>query len=206
MKILSTAAFAMAALVAAPAFAAGPAWTYGQLGYTQYTSGDDTSDSFNLDGSLGIADLFHVQAQYSNGTFGCSDECSDVDFDGYKIVAGVHPHVGPNTDAVLNVRYSKLNLDDTDNDTDGWGLGAGLRHMLTDKFEVNAMISWDSMDVDHTDYDYTISSWSVGGRYLMTPALSVGVTYSDGDTASSYNFFGGGSATVDLRYQFGDIL
>lgn len=206
MKIFSTAVCAVAALVAIPALAAeGPAWTYGQLGYTQISSFDN-SDSFNLDGSLGIADLFHVQAQYRNGQFGDFGEGDDnTDFDTWTITAGVHPHVGASTDAVFDVRYTNIDIHDTNNDADAWGLGAGLRHMMTDKLELNAMINWDRISPDNSNEHLNNSSWTVGGRYMMTPALSAGVSYTDSDS-TGFLGFGGGAATVDVRYQFGDIL
>lgn len=198
MKYLSTAVCAAAVLAAGPALAGdNPAWTWGQIDYSQASSGDDTSDAFGLGGSLGIADLFHVQLGYQNGTIG-NDFGPDQDFDGYTVTAGVHPHIGAATDAVFNVSYSKFNLDDTNNDVDGWGLGAGLRHMLTDQFEINGMIDWTRSSIDHvSNGDSTDLSWTVGGRYLITPAISAGVSYTDA---------GEGTGTIDLRYQFADLF
>lgn len=110
----------------------------------------------------------------------------------------MHPHIGAATDAVFNVNYVKYNLDDTNNDVDGWGFGAGLRHMLTDQFELNGMINWTRASVDHvSNGDSTDVSWTVGGRYLVTPAISTGVTYTDGDN---------GVVAIDLRYQFADLF
>lgn len=204
MKILSVAACAMAALVAAPVFAAdNPAWTYGQLQYQQSTSGDDTADAYGIVGSLGMADLFHVQAEYAGGNVGYS---GDDDYDQFRIIAGVHPAVGPNTDAVFNLRYTNIDFDDNgEDDIDVWGVGAGLRHMLTDKFELNGMINWDRYNPDHNSSDTTVASWSVGGRYLVTPNFSAGVSYSDAGNIGGYSLITG-AATIDVRYQFGDIL
>lgn len=198
MKYLSTAVCAAAVLAAGPALAGdNPAWTWGQIDYSQSSSGDDTSDAFGLGGSLGIADLFHVQLGYENGTLG-NDLGPDQDYDGYTITVGVHPHIGAATDAVFNVSYGKFNLDDTRYDVDGWGLGAGLRHMLTDQFEINGMIDWTRSSIDHvSNGDSTDLSWTVGGRYLITPAISAGVSYTDA---------GEGTGTIDLRYQFADLF
>lgn len=205
MKNLGTAVCAVAFLAAAPAFAGdNPAWTYGQVQYQQSTSGDDTADAIGIAGSLGIADLFHVQAEFASGNFGTS---GDDDYDRYSIIAGVHPAVGPNTDAVFNIRYSSMDPDDSSDDLDAWGVGAGLRHMLTDKFELNGMINWDRYSEDNSSDDLTAVSWTVGGRYLMTPNVSAGVSYTDfGNVGGSIYSFAGGAATIDVRYQFGDVL
>lgn len=205
MRYLSTAVCAAAVLAAGSAFAGeNPAWTWGQIGYTSSSSGDDTTDAFGLNGSLGIADLFHFQVGYVNGSIGDVFGGPDQDYDGYSIVAGVHPHIAAGTDAVFNLRYQDMDRDDTNEDIDGWGLGAGLRHMLTDQFELNGMINWDRYSVDHvSNGDGTVVSWTVGGRYLATPALSVGVSYTDADKTA---FFVGDAATLDVRYQFGDLF
>ena len=203
MKYLSTAVCAAAVLAAGSAFAGdNPAWTWGQGQFTSMSSGDDSSDELGLTGSIGIADLFHVQASYLNGTSGITGG-PDQDYDGWRLVGGVHPHIGANTDAVFNLRYTSYNLDDTSNDVDAWGVGAGLRHMLTDKVELNGMINWDRADVDHVSNGKSTNvSWEVGGRYLVTPEFSAGVTYNDSGSV----YYGGGSMTLDLRYQFRDIL
>ncbi len=206
MKLINTAVLAAAALAVAPAFAGdNPAWTWGQVNYSQASSVDETADSFGIDASMGIADLFHVQVGYFDGDMGASGPESD--YDGWRLTAGVHPHIGANTDAVFNIRYTSLDIDDTNEDLNAWGLSAGLRHMLTDKFEINGAINWDRYDIDHDSTDFTITGWTVGGRYLVTPEFSVGVSYSDADVrGAGYGYFGGGSTNIDLRYQFPDFL
>lgn len=205
-KYLTAAIGAAAALALSPAMAAdGLGYTWGQLGYSQSTSGDSTTDAFGVDASVGFADLFHIQLGYVDGTIGEGDwdgsTWRDLDYDGYHVVLGVHPHVGANTDAIFNLRYTKIDLDRTRDDLSAFGIGAGLRHMLTDKLEVNGMINWDRWDVDHVSDDFTTVSWAVGGRYLITPEFSLGIGYDNGD-----NEYGVGTATIDFRYQFRDLF
>jgi hypothetical protein len=203
MKKVTMALWAAAALAATgTAVAENPAWTYGQLGYIRADSGDDATDGFRVKGSLGISENFHFQAEYVDGTIGGSP---DIDFDGYQVQVGANPSVGASTDAVVALRYFDLTYDASggDDDVDGFGLGLGLRHMLADAVEVNAMAWWDEGEEDFgtSDEDFSDISLELGGRYLFTDNFSAGVTVITNDSMTS-----GDSATIDLRYQFDDIL
>ncbi|MBW7929857.1 MAG: hypothetical protein H3C57_00925 [Gammaproteobacteria bacterium] len=203
MKYLSTAVCAAAILAAGPALAAdNPAWTYGQAQYTSFTSGDDNADQWGIDLSMGIADLYHVQVSYFDGDNGTDwDDDGTDNYDGWRLIAGVHPAISDRTDAVFNLRYTSVDTDHTNRDSSAWGLGAGLRHMLTDNFELAGMINWDRGDVDHdSDSDFTTTSWEVGGRYLFNNAVSAGLTYNDGSG------WGASSLKLDVRYQFADFF
>lgn len=212
MKYLSTAVCAAAILAAGPALAAdNPAWTWGQVQYTSMTSGDDNADQWGIDLSMGFADMFHVQASYFDGDMG--EDWSGLgtdEYDGWKLTAGVHPHLSDRTDAVFNLNYTSYDIDHTREDVSMWGFGAGLRHMLTDRFEINGMVNWNRGDVDHVpsdEDDFTFISWQVGGRYLFNDNISAGLTYSDSDIGSAAGLLlGGGSLKLDLRYQFADFF
>lgn len=206
MKKLTMALCAAAALGgAATAAAENPAWTYGQLGYFRADSVDDTTDGFNLKGSLGIAENFHVQAEYVDGDIG---DNTDIEFDGYTVVLGAHTGVSNSTDALVEIRYFDLSYDLPNNgvDYDGFGLGVGLRHMLADNVEVNARAWWNDGEGDISgftdDTDVEDVSLVLGGRYMFTDNVSAGVTIITNDVMTA----GGDSANIDVRYQFGDIL
>jgi hypothetical protein len=204
MKKVTMALWAAAALAAAgTAVAENPAWTYGQLGYIRADSGDDTTDGFRVEGSLGFAENFHFNADYVDGSIGTTG--SDLDFDGYQVGIGAHPSVGASTDVVVELAYYDVSYDAPggEDDTDGIRLGAGVRHMLADNLEVNALAWWTEGNEDFgtSEEDYSDIALELGGRYLFTDALSAGVTVVTNDSLTS-----GDSATIDLRYQFGDVL
>jgi hypothetical protein len=207
-KPIALLALTAGALAATPVLAAEPGWTYAQAGYLRADSGDDATDAFRLKGSLGLSDLFHIQAEYVDGSIGFNGP--DSDFDGYRVVAGLHPSVGDNTQAVLEVQYFDVTYDDwfdpgEDLDSDGFGVGVGLRHMLTSQLELNARAWWvegdDEDDVFGDDEDFSDISLDLGGRYYINDAASIGVTVVTNDA-----LVGGDSATIDFRWQFADIL
>jgi len=205
MKTFTVGLCAGLALAASGLASAGdnPAWTFADLGYYRADSGDDATDGFRLQGSLSIAENFHVQAEYLDGTIGVPG--SDVDFDGYRIVAGAHPSVGDATDAVINIQYFDLTYDvNPDEDVDGFGVGIGLRHMLAPNVEVSGLAWWNEGSDDDNlgnDNDFSDISLELGGRYLFTDNLSLGVTIVTNDS-----IVGGDSAKIDVRWQFDDLL
>jgi hypothetical protein len=205
MKNVSKALLAVAA-VAVPGIVLGenPAWTYGQVGYYRADSGDDATDGFRVKGSLGFAENFHFQAEYIDGSIGI-DSGPDLDFDGYQVVLGANPSVGENTDAVAAIRYFDVSYDVTggDDDVDGFGLGVGVRHMLASNVELNGIAWWNegNEDFGSSDEDFSDISLEIGGRYLFTENFSAGVTVVTNDSIG-----GGDSATIDLRWQFDDLL
>jgi hypothetical protein len=152
--ILGLAAFAVSGLAMA-----GPSWTYGEVGYVRADSGDDNTDAFQLKGSFGFADKFHVQAKYydgENGDIGNNGE----DFDGYEIRLGINPAVTDNTDFVFQVGYMDMSQERGSNaiagslkdvDSDGYILTVGLRSMLTDQLEISGYV--DSIAGEADEYD-----------------------------------------------------
>jgi len=79
-----------------------PDWTYVQgsygIGDSGATSSDDTNQ-WGVGGSLGFADMWHVQAGYLDG------ENNGFDFDSWNVLVGVHPNVGDGTDLFFDVFY-----------------------------------------------------------------------------------------------------
>jgi hypothetical protein len=184
---------------------AGPSWTYVDLGYVQLDSGDESSDGFRLSGSLGIADMFHVNANYAqidDAFFGLDD------YDSYRIGAGIHPAVTDSTDLVVELGYTSGDFDDADVEPDFIDLTFGVRSMLTDSFELNAAIvaAKGSLDTGGDD-DFTDTGIRVGGQYFFTDAFSANVSATNGFGGSDGNIaILDDSVQIGVRWSFGDIL
>jgi hypothetical protein len=196
-----------------------PAWTFAQVGYIRADSGDDTTDAVTFKGSVGFAENFHFQGQYSDGDVrdlsfgGFAGTNADVDFDGYELNLGFNPSVGANTDAVIAVKYFDFTYDVPANgsnpardvDVDGFGIGGGMRHMIADNVELNTMVWWNEGDQDFggagSDDGFSDIEVEIGGRYFFTDAISGGLTAAINDA-----LLGGDSATFDLRWQFADFF
>jgi hypothetical protein len=129
-----------------------PDWTFIQAAYgigdssTIDIGGTQTTTDTNLweiAGSLGFADMWHVAADYQDG------EYSDTDFDSYTLYVGMNPNVGDGTDLFFDVYYGNLdvgNSGSTSSDQDLWGLQAGVRHMITERFEGNIKVHYSDVD------------------------------------------------------------
>jgi len=202
---------ASALLVAGTASAELPDWTYVQAGYFQADSiGDDQTDAFTLDGSLGFLDVWHVQVGYINGSLGIGS--LNNDFDGYVITAGAHPAISQNSQLVVDGIYFDDTydvIDDRNINRDGYGVGVGFRSNVTDKVEASVMGYWTYENIDRgpTDLcsdssdscDATNVSIEFAGRYNWTKNFSTGAALNIGDarllgSADSMN--------LDVRYTF----
>ena len=186
---------------------AGPAWTYGQLGYAV---GDGNTNDKNrqtqLAGSIGIADLFHASGFWAMG----DDETEDDEngkYKAYEIAGGINPAVSDSTDLDLEVFYGERDWDNYDKGKYK-GLGFGFRSMLTDNFELGIKARWYDVENSYSsaggDPDTSDEiGLSISGRYSFTPALSLGITlfnedpqYGDSDNALQ----------IDGRWSFGNVL
>jgi hypothetical protein len=187
---------AAGALLASSAAFAGPKWTYVEGAFTQGSetnpgggSSNDTisNDYYQLGGSFGFMDMYHVGAQYYTGTAGNQPgTTSDWDFDGYEINFGVNPAITDDTDFVTNIFYTDLNFDTVSacnssscRDTDGYGVKVGLRSMITDNLEMSAYGIYADYSIDGQGSDTFadgITTWAeIGGQYYWTEAFSVGL-------------------------------
>jgi len=213
MKKLGTGLLAASALlVAGTASAELPDWTYVQAGYYQADSvGDDQTDGFTIAGSLGFLDVWHIQADYINGSLGFGS--INNDFDGYQITLGAHPAITESTQLVVNGIFFRENVDvqNADNvNRDGLGAGVGFRSNVTDKVEASVVGYWTYENIDQgplgfcdnndDSCDATNVSIVFGGRYNWTKDFSTGATLIVGDPNV------GGSAdsmNIDVRWTFG---
>ena len=204
---------ALAGMAVSGLAVAGPSWTYFDAGYNRADSGDDETDGFQLEGSFGFADKYHVQATYYDGEVGGSGGSGDnPDYDGYRLAAGINPAVTDGTDFVFQIGYFDLEEDDTglrDDSVDGYDLRVGLRSMLTDNVEifgyVNTVIGEADCDnggtcsilnvrADDGD-DFTEISAIVGGQYLFTDNIGLTLKYEQDGLF-------GDNATFGARWSF----
>lgn len=206
---------ASALLVAGTASAELPEWTYGQIGYYQADSfGDDQTDGFTIDASLGFLDVWHAQLGYIDGSLGQGDVTND--FDGWSIQVGAHPAINEKSQLVINAVYFDTSYDACDggegfctfgNDVnrDGYGFGVGVRTNVTDKVEASAIGYWSdaSFDEDNasSNSDATSISVALAGRYNWTKNFSTGATVVIGDPVI-VSSSGSNSMNLDVRYTF----
>jgi hypothetical protein len=206
-KGMGIALLSAAALLGSAVAQAELPWTYAEIGYSKADGNDFfESDAFDLKGSIGFAEMWHASLQYTDGETD-GDFFSGEDFDGYRVVAGAHPQMTPNTQAIVDLAYFDYEYDGGEG-SDGVSLGFGLRHSLTDKLEIMSEIWYTEGNIDDDgsgDFDYNDTAIEVGGRYNWMPQLSTGLTLG---------INGGGSVglssddvlRIDVRWSFlGDV-
>ena len=205
-KIALTAAIA---LLAGGASADPLTWTELGVGFNVVDAGDDSTDAFDIKGSIGFAGIGHAQLTYLDGGVDGSEGSSDFDFDGYEVRAGVHPSVGDKTQLVVDAIYFDYS-GDFDVDEDGWGLGFGVRHQLGDQFEIRAGIDYYDGEWSQGSFseDFNNTVYSFGGRYYWVPNFFTGVSVAvSGAEAFSIGDSGGDVIRVDAGWSFGgDVL
>jgi len=123
-----------------------PDWTFVQGAYgIGDGGGGNNSDTnlYELAGSVGFADMWHIAADYQDGEYFGSD------FDAYTLYVGVNPNIGDGTDLFVDLFYGNYDEDfigGSSSDQDLWGLQAGVRHMITERFEGNVTIHYADVD------------------------------------------------------------
>lgn len=211
-EIKITALAAAIALLAGGAQADPLSWTEVGVGYNIVDAGEDTTDAFDIRGSIGFAGIGHAVLTYTDGSVDGSEGFSGADFDGFEIRAGVHPSVAEDTQVIAEILYFDYSaeLEGTSNeaDEDGWGLGFGVRHQMGEQFEVRAQIDYfdGTYEVDAFSFseDFNNTTYSFGGRYYWMPTLFTGVTVLiDGLEAASVADSGGDVIRVDVGWSFG---
>ena len=191
---------ATAALTVSGVAVAGPNYTYGQLGYVAIDSvGNEDSGGFELNGSFGFADVFHVGAGLFAGEFEGGKSKDGADVDAYDIYFGYNPAVTDNVDAVIRVGFEEAEIktqDDPRVKQESLFLSFGTRAMIAENFELNAFATYaggkfkqsGSESEDFVNWDY-----SVAGIYSFTEMFAVGVKL-DLDVITGFD--GAGDATT----------
>ena len=182
---------AAAALIASGTVAAGAPWTFVDLGYVTGDSGDEKSMGAALRGSLGFAKIWHVGLGVSSfeddgGKGKGPPNNPGSDNTGVNVFVGLHPALTSNTDLVLDLGYTSVEVDDgsTKDDINGIYLRAGPRAMIGEKFEISGyLVGTVGQDKTQTGQpDFTSVGLQVGGAYYFTPAVSLG---ADGELEGS---------------------
>jgi len=206
VEIRKTALAAAIGLLAGGAYADPLSWTEVGVGYLQADSGNDDVTAYDVRGGIGLGQLFHIQAGYTDGTADNQGTGgSDYDFDGYDVRVGVHPSVGENTQAVVEAIYFDYSGEGSD-EWDGWGVGFGVRHKMGDQFEMRSQIDYVQGTSDPGDEDFTETIFSIGGRYYWVPAFFTGVAVNIGGTSASSDL-GGDVIRIDAGWSFGgDVM
>jgi hypothetical protein len=178
---------AVAALTLSGAAVAGPAWTYADLGvFIGDSSGkDEETQGLALRGSYAFADMWHVQAELASGEVGGGkSETGGADVTAYGIRGGIHPSITENTDLVLDLGYSNVEMDfgGSKPDADAIDIRTGVRSNLG-PVELRAFVSLGFFDGDGSNDEGRDIAYAVGGQYNFSPAWAVGtdITVSDSD-------------------------
>jgi len=180
------AALVVGLLMTTSAFARDLSYTFVRLDYinTEIDVGpvDVDGDGFELQGSVAVAERFHIFGGYQNIDF-------DFDVDGTQIeFGGGYRHgFSPKTDFVATLSYVDVELDSPAGsaDEDGIGLTAGVRHLFSDKFELGGRVNYVDLDDSDTSLEFRgdyflmdhwvigaglefggdVTTWLIGGRY-----------------------------------------
>ena len=194
---------AMTITAAGTALAEGPQWTYVHGGYQRGDSygNDGKNNTWDVGGSYGFMDMWHVQADYANTEIrnGSTGDNIDGGFDQWSITAGANPHVNDSTDIVLDVRYGSLSPDNSDfSDADLWSVGAGVDSLFTDKLELHVIAYWTNWNANDSSLVQGESvTGTMGGRYHWTENFSSDINWTIGSSD-----FGGNTLGADFRYAF----
>ena len=186
---------ATAALTVSSVAIAGPNYTYAQLGfYTAESNGKEDSGGFELNGSFGFADLFHVGAGIASGeNAGGRSKQNDTtnvfgaDTDSYELYFGVNPAITDNIDAIARVGISETEIkgrtfgDDFRLKNEALFLTFGTRALITEKFELNAFATYSAGnnkidEIPNSKQDFVDWSYQVGGIYNFTDMFAAGIT------------------------------
>ena len=198
--------FAVAALAVSGAAVAGPAWTYVDGGLFIGDSGqkDAETQGIILGGSFGLG-MWHGQLDLAAGEVGGGKGNDNVtgpqergeDLWAYEVRGGLHPSVTDNTDFVLDLGYSNLELKKATekNETSTIDIRTGVRSDVG-PLELRAFIALGFFDGEAANDEGREITYTVGTQYNFTRALALGAdaTVSDSDDVIDIYFrwsFGG---------------
>ena len=208
---------ALAAMAASTGALAGPSWTYIDGAYLRGSSaeqaGTDKVQGYELAGSFGFANIWHVSAAYGAAENDLGPNAAEVE-DYYNITAGVHPAITDSTDFVAEIGYTgwsllntAVNTGTTSQDAKAYDLTVGVRSMLSDSFELNGFLTYQSGDTDAGSGPdkFQVFAPTVGGQYFFTDNFSVNLAYTWGDVQSTVVSSGLGTADTGrfgVRWSF----
>ena len=173
---------ASAALTVSSVAVAGPNYTYAQLGYIAADSvGNEDSGGFELNGSFGFADIFHVGAGLVAAEIEGGKSKGGADVDAYQIYVGVNPAVTDNIDAIVRVGFEEAEFKTVGNPRvkeETLFLSFGTRAMVAENFELNAFATYNAGKAKVTGFesvDFVEWDYEVAGIYSFTDMFAAGV-------------------------------
>ena len=201
MNHLKLVGLVVALAFTATAAAESPKWTFIEGNYWRGDSsegdGIDENSSYGIFGSLGFADIGHVQAGYNDGEIEGTSGNPDEDVTNWFIRAGAHPELNDTTDLIADFFYREVEFDDSNIDCDAYGARTGLRsHAINDKAELMTAATWTDLDCDSPLDEGTDFTFEAGGQYFWTPNVSTGLVFTVNDVLTdgdSVRFFIRGS-------------
>ena len=208
IALLSTAAL-LAASGAMAASADDISWTYLEAGWVNADGYEDfETDGFAINGSLGFADNFYLQAGFS----ALDSDWDDADIDTWNVAIGYHTNLTATSQWFIDVGYfdGEYDYDGAEGfdggtaDTDGFSVSSGVRIRPTDSMEFGAKLVYTDGDIEGSDFNDT--SVGVYGQYYLVPAWSVGLAASLSGGGGGITAGAGDSISLYTRYDFGNIF
>ncbi len=234
-KLIRIGGIAAALAFSGAVMAAGPSWTYLQLGYVQAdsvdtkrvapgTSTDFETNGFDIVGSLGFMGIGHGRIGYrdidSKDWTGAAG--TDLSFSNYELALGVHPEVTENTDFVAEIQYRDGDGDvknvgpNNGLDVKSWAIRTGLRGIIADKIDWAVIGNFSSIETKGsygqsltpsiTKSTATDFGVEFMGRYMFTPMFSIGATFFVNDPGAAASSGGADTVLIDIRGSFADFF
>ncbi len=175
------------------------------LGTRIKAGGDsDNSNGVRIEGAVSNFQPVFLYASLSKNKY--SSDSDHLKFTNASAGVGAHLALGSNVDLIGGISYESLKMTphiqytprDLSASRSGLGFMAGLRAQFGPKLEWNASVRY--RDMEKID---PIIGFTIGGRYLFTPALSVGVDASREKFDKSTLDATESVVAVGVRYQFG---
>ena len=176
-------AVAAALLLAAPAMAEGPNYTYLQGGYQRVELDDSffdvDGDGFGVGGSFDFGNNVFAFAGYSMADFDFG-----VDVDQLDIGAGYHMPIAERTDFVASIAYVRVEAEASgfgSVDDSGFGASIGVRSMVTDQLELSGSLNYVDLDDGGDDTSIGGAAW-----YDVSDVVAIGANLGFGDDTTTY--------------------
>lgn len=218
IALLSAAAL-LGSVSANAAGASDISWTFLEAGWIT-ADGDDfnSTDGFEVAGSLGFLDHFFFQAGYSGLNSDSESTVSglDVDTDTWTVQVGYYTELTSQSQWYAGIGYFSGNAqtDEIDGgeggvgldaDTDGFTLKTGVRYRPADSFEFGGELVYADGDTDGSG-DFNDTSVGIYGQYYIIPAWSVGARASLSGGGGGLTATSGDALTLYTRYDFGNLF
>lgn len=167
-------------------------YNYVEGGINHYLGDDSDINSFKLDGSVNITENVNLLAGLNYNSLNI--EGSDVDINEYKLGAGIHQSIRPNTDFITELSIINAAITSSWYNVSGNAVtvGVGLRQQINEKIEGHAQLNaYKSLESENSFSAELI----VGGRLHINEQISGGLDYTQPDSGAD------GVLTTSIRLQ-----